>query len=114
MTWGSEKAVQLRNNLDLRIKSGVLTILVMIGTEDTQLTNHERRPEGPSKADDGAKLDVEKAVVKPSLVIASDLPGQVQLGTPNPHSLCFKVSLTMPAVLLAAIGRDAYAVPLFV
>ncbi|KAL3144570.1 hypothetical protein ABBQ32_004296 [Trebouxia sp. C0010 RCD-2024] len=51
--------------------------------EDTQLTNHERRPEGPSKADDGAKLDVEKAVVKPSLVIASDLPGQVPVLLPE-------------------------------
>ncbi|KAL3144571.1 hypothetical protein ABBQ32_004296 [Trebouxia sp. C0010 RCD-2024] len=38
---------------------------------------------GPSKADDGAKLDVEKAVVKPSLVIASDLPGQVPVLLPE-------------------------------
>ena len=82
-----------------------------VDTGGTQLTDHERRPEGPSKTDNGAKLAAEKADVRPSLVIASDLPGQVHLGISCPQSPCLQMSVTMPAVmpcLLAAIGRDAF------
>lgn len=44
--------------------------------ENTQLSNHERRPEGPSKPEADAATSAEQAV-RSSLVVASDLPGQV-------------------------------------
>lgn len=53
-----------------------------LGADNSQLTGHERRPEGPSKAD-GCLGTTGEAAVKTSMVAALDLPGQV----PHPSVL---------------------------
>ena len=77
------KAAQLHNKLKAVSKSHLSTC-----ADNTQLTNHERRPEGPTTAVVDLELTAEEAAVRTSLVAALDLPGQV------PHlNLCLHCSL---------------------
>lgn len=64
--------------------------------ETTQLSDHERRPEGPLKPEANAATRAEQAV-RSSLVVASDLPGQVS------HPLLFAWRLVL--YVLESTGR---------
>ena len=71
--------------------------------ENTQLTNHERRPEGPTKAVVGPETTAEEAAVRTSLVAALDLPGQV----PN-QSLCLHREICSLCCIVKDIGMHLF------
>ena len=75
------------------------------GADNSQLTDHERRPEGPSKAD-GCVGTAGEAAVKTSMVAALDLPGQV----PHPSVLRLRGGLlALLAVMHCLMHRHAFS-----